>query len=148
MPNSNVIHLRNHQQNNPRKAGYIPMDFYSFKHRTFVAGPAGSRERWLAPHWVVGHSPFDDVLTGEEGHVVHIGNPQFVARWSYQDDELQKIRSGQHWLDDQLGLLIYEVCWVDGEPPVDWASWLLEACCAVAYAKGDIAERVVGEGTA
>lgn len=123
------------------------MDFYTFTHRTFISGPTPGKPRWLAPHWVVGHSPFDDVISSDAGHVVHIGTPSFVARWTYQPEQLAEMPPGQHLHDDELGLLVYEVSWVDLAPQ-EWQRWLLEACCAVAYARGEIAESIANEGTA
>jgi hypothetical protein len=144
MPNDNIIHIREFQRKSPRQAVFRPVDFYTFRHRTFPSGPAGTT-RWMAPHWVVGHSPFDELLTAEEGHLVHVGRPQFVARWSYQEERIAEGIKTQHWLDEELGLLIHEVSWLDA-PPADWATWLLEACCAVAYAKGDLAENMMTTG--
>jgi len=116
----------------------MPMDFYRFKHRTWMTTTTDGKPRWQAPCWVVGHSPFDSHMSAEEGHVVHTAAPRFVARWRY-DAECDA--GDGSYLDEDLALLIHEVTWLDA-PPAEERPWLLEA----AFARGEIAESLPDQG--
>ncbi len=115
-----------------------PLDFYRFRHRQ-ESVPSFQQGKPLArPLWIVGASPFDTVLTPEEeGHVVHLGNPQFTARWTMIDATIAQIAEPDYY-DEDLNILIYETILLGGASE-RIEEWLLEAVCAIAYTKGMIA---------
>lgn len=91
----------------------------------------------VRPLWIVGVSPFDPVIAHDSGHVVHLGEPRFTARWTMNAETMARI-SQPDFRDEELGIVLCEALSADGpDPPPD--AWLIEAACAVAYAKGLIA---------
>lgn len=92
------------------------------------------------PLWIVGFSPFDDVETDGEGHVVHLGAPRFVARWFIGDEPANPADtiSGITFNHPGLDITLCELVFLD-EPPPEFADWLTEAAAAIAHYRGDIA---------
>jgi len=119
----------------PQARRFAPMDFHRFRHTTWRHTPQGRRTAWNAPYWLVGVSPFEREMTDTDGHVVHLGSPRFVARWTFDDEKFHLGNGQRHFFDDELGLLIYEVSLLD-EFTVDLDEWLREAACAVAFSQG------------
>jgi hypothetical protein len=114
-----------------------PLDFYRFRHRNekvVVPGKKTVIERSL---WIVGVSPFDPCIADDSGHVVHLGEPRFTARWTMNPGTITAIGEPD-FHDEDLSIVLYEALSADGTdaPP---HAWLIEAACAVAYAKGLIA---------
>jgi hypothetical protein len=114
-----------------------PLDFYRFRHREEKILIPGKKLVLARPLWVVGVSPFDPVIADDAGHVVHLGDPRFIARWTMNPDTIAGI-SQPDFHDEDLNIVIYEALCADGDAPPA-AAWLMEAACAVAYAKGLIA---------
>lgn len=112
-----------------------PMDFHRFKHMTWRYKCSERMAEWSSPYWIVGVSPFDKHMFADEGHVVHLGRPRFVARWTMNETHFHLGNNQHHHFDDDLGLLIYEVSLLD-EFTADLPQWLFEAACAVAYSRG------------
>lgn len=119
----------------PAARHFAPMDFHRFRHTTWRHTPPGHRAAWNAPYWIVGVSPFDPDTTDCDGHVVHLGSPRFVARWTLDEEKFHYGNNQRHHFDEELGLLIYEVSLLD-EFTRDLEEWLLEAACAVAFSQG------------
>jgi hypothetical protein len=112
-----------------------PMDFYRFRHMTWRHRPLAQMTEWSSPYWIVGVSPFDQHTVEDQGYVTHLGSPRFVARWTMNEDSLHVANNQQHFFDDDIGLLVYEISLLD-EFTSDLDAWLFEAACAVAYSKG------------
>jgi len=113
------------------------LDFYRFRHREEKVSIPEKRTVILRPLWVVGVSPFDPVIADEAGHVVHLGEPRFTARWSMNPDTIARTAEPDFY-DEDLNIIIYEALCADANSaPID--AWLMEAACAVAYSKGLIA---------
>jgi hypothetical protein len=109
-----------------------PLDFHRFRHCNEKVLMPGEKTVILRPLWIVGVSPFDPVIADDSGHVVHLGEPRFTARWTMNRETIAAI--GQpDFHDEGLGLVLYEVLSGRDAPP---HAWLMEAACAVAYAKG------------
>jgi hypothetical protein len=85
----------------------------------------------------VGISPFDPATSPDQGHIVHLGTPRFVARWTMNEECFHDGKDQRTFFDDDLGLLIYEISLLD-EFTADLETWLHEAACAIAYSKGNI----------
>lgn len=117
----------------------LPPDFYRFKHRTWVYRTAANPKGWASPLWIVGHSPFDTIIGEQEGHVVHLSFPRFTARWSMDEARLEDALDQLHHYDDDAGILVFEVSFIDPYP-TGIEPWLREAACAVAFRKGLICE--------
>lgn len=116
-----------------------PTDFYRFRHRTWIQKDSGTSSiAWSSPYWVVGVSPFDEVIKSECGHVVHLGAPRFIARFSLEEVKLVSLRTQRFHYDEDLGIMLYEITPLDGATNVD--DWHLEAVCAIAYSLGLICE--------
>jgi hypothetical protein len=114
-----------------------PLDFYRFRHREEKVSIPERRMVILRPLWVVGVSPFDPEIADDAGHVVHLGEPRFTARWSMNPDTIARIAEPDFY-DEDLNIIIYEALrGGDNTAPID--AWLMEAACAVAYSKGLIA---------
>ena len=114
-----------------------PLDFYRFRHREEKVSIPGKRTVIARPLWIVGVSPFDPVITDDAGHVVHLGEPRFTARWTMNADIIAKIPQPDFY-DEDLNIVIYEaLCADQNGGPLD--AWLMEAACAVAYSRGLIA---------
>ncbi|MEJ0062466.1 MAG: hypothetical protein WDO70_04510 [Alphaproteobacteria bacterium] len=115
----------------------VPPDFYRFRHRYEMAESFGHKMAATRPLWIIGVSPFDPIISGDDGYVVHLGSPRFTARWSMDDNIINQIRSPDYF-DEDLNILIYETLLMD-ETTGDLEEWFLEAVCAVAYSRGLIA---------
>jgi hypothetical protein len=114
-----------------------PLDFHRFRHREEKVFIPKKRAVVARPLWIVGISPFDPVIADHSGHVVHLGEPRFTARWTMNPEVIAQVRE-QSFHDEDLGIVLYEALSAEGpDTPPD--AWLLEAACAVAYAKGLIA---------
>ncbi len=87
-----------------------------------------------SPLWVVGSSPFDAVRCDTEGHVAHLGEPRFVARWFHGEqpsnptDEI----SGIVYRDSDLKITVCEVVLFDRNLTA-FEQWLYEAVAAIAH---------------
>jgi hypothetical protein len=111
-----------------------PLDFYRFRHRNEKVLVPGKKTVIVRPLWIVGVSPFDPVIADDSGHVVHLGEPRFTARWTMNPGTITAIGKPD-FHDESLGIILYETLSADGQgAPAD--NWLIEAACAVAYAKG------------
>ncbi len=116
---------------------FCPMDFYRFRH-THEETPSFDQKRHAQrPLWIVGVSPFDPVLSEEDGFVVHLGNPRFTARWTMNEDMINQI-VGYDFHDEDLNIMLYETVLSEGTTD-NLEEWWIEAVCAVAYTKGLIA---------
>jgi hypothetical protein len=121
-----------------------PSDFYSFRHRTvsFINPQDPKRSAaWEMPLWIVGASPFDTVLAPDQGHIVHLAEPRFIARWIKGDIGRSDVdpTKQMNYYDEGLDILIYEISWLDKDAK-NIEDWLLEAAAAVAYTQGNLAE--------
>jgi hypothetical protein len=113
-----------------------PLDFHRFRHRNEKVCIPGKKTVIVRPLWIVGVSPFDPVIADDAGHVVHLGEPLFTARWTMNPDTIAAI-ARPDFRDEDLGIVLYEALSADSADVPD--PWLVEAACAVAYAKGLIA---------
>ena len=114
-----------------------PLDFHRFRHRNEKVFIPGKKTVIVRPLWIVGVSPFDPVIADDSGHVVHLGEPRFTARWTMNAETIAAIAQPD-FHDEDLGIVLYEALSAEGrDAPPD--TWLIEAACAVAYAKGLIA---------
>ena len=111
-----------------------PTDFYRFKHTTWNYKSIKDGA-WSAPLWMVGCSPFDDILHEDKGYVLHQGRPRFLARWTMIEEEFCRGKNQKHYFDEDLNILIYEVSLLD-EFTSNLDLWLDEAVCAIAHSKG------------
>lgn len=117
---------------------------YEFQHTTNLVA-RGENRAIETPLWVVGHSPFDEVQSMEEGYVVHLAPPRFIARW-YLGDEPENpsdLTSGITFHDEELELSLCELVFLDPDPQIDSLEedldpWLQEAMMAVAVWRGDM----------
>ena len=80
----------------------------------------------------------------DEGYVVHLAQPWFIARWSVGDEP----STGHQGLAEGLacvahGIELREVVWHD--QPIQARAWLIEACAAVAVQRGELI-RVESDG--
>ena len=41
---------------------------------------------FTTPLWIVGDNPFQEMQREDEGYVVHLAQPWFIARWSVGDE--------------------------------------------------------------
>lgn len=114
-----------------------PLDFYRFRHRQETVKSFGMKLPASRPLWIVGVSPFDPVISNDEGHVVHLGTPRFTARWTMCDESIAQLATPDYY-DEELNIAIYETILMEPAPE-RMEEWLLEAVCAVAYSKGMIA---------
>jgi hypothetical protein len=121
------------------KNSLAPSDFHRFGHRTKLFKNPFQSASWTMPLWIVGTSPFDPVISSEEGYVVHLGEPRFMARWAMGGPLDQKRYGKTELYDEDLGMSLYEVSHLD-QPSSDIQNWLVEAICAVAYSRGLISE--------
>jgi hypothetical protein len=112
------------------------LDCHRFRHRNEKVLVAGKKTVIERPLWIVGVSPFDPVIADDSGHVVHLGEPRFTARWT-MNPETTAVIAQPDFHDEDLGIVLYEALSHDGTGVPD--AWLIEAACAVAYAKGLIA---------
>ena len=119
----------------PTTGRFAPMDFYRFRHTTWRHTPLGQMAAWNAPYWIVGVSPFDREMIETDGHLVHLGRPRFVARWTLDEEKFHFGGNQRHFFDDDNGLLIYEISLLD-EFTEDLEEWLFEGACAVAFSRG------------
>lgn len=122
---------------------YMALDFYNFQHRVELikSSKFKAHKRVLLgerPLWIVGASPFDKVISPDEGHVVHVGKPRFTARWTMVEETLEQIPV-RDYFDEDLNIAIYEVIPMYGSAK-NIEDWLPEAAFAVAFFKGMIAE--------
>lgn len=115
----------------------FPLDFYRFRHRTKVIHSSSLQKSLELPLWIVGSSPFDVIINLEEGHVVHLDQPRFIARWSMCDQTMGQIDNPDFY-DEDLNIMLYETIPLD-KGGVSIEEWFDEAVCAVAYTKGLIA---------
>ena len=112
----------------------FPLDFYRFNHTEEHINHPGQRTIVKRPLWIVGVSPFDNEIVEDEGHVVHLGNPGFTARWTMNEEKFSLIES-PNYVDEDLNMIIHEVIPLGGsEMPEE--VWLLEAVCAIGYSRG------------
>lgn len=116
---------------------FSPLDFYRFRHSTELVQSSGEKLAIQRPLWIVGVSPFDPVHSGDGGYVVHLGNPQFVARWTMEDETIEQVQT-RDYFDEDLNILLYEVSHGAGVSDIP-DDWLMEAVQAVAYTKGLVA---------
>lgn len=116
---------------------FSPFEFYRFRHSTEFVQSSGEKRALQRPLWIVGVSPFDPVHSGEDGYVAHLGDPQFVARWTMEDETIEQIET-RDYFDEDLNILLYEVSHGAGVSDIP-EDWLLEAVQAVAYTKGLVA---------
>lgn len=115
----------------------FPLDYYRFRH-THESVQDPQQNRVVArPLWIVGTSPFDQVISEDCGFIVHLGVPQFTARWTMNDDTIRQI-SVFDFYDEDLNIMIYETILMNNNGE-RLHEWLVEAVCAVAYSKGTIA---------
>jgi len=121
-----------------RNPALAPVDFYRFRHTTELVSRPYQKVVIQRPLWIVGVSPFDTVTSPDEGHVVHLGAPQFTARWSMSDETIRQIATPDFY-DGDFNILIYETSMLNGDDAGRIQEWLVEAACAVAYTKGLIA---------
>lgn len=121
-----------------------PNNFYKFHHRTQeYSNPLDPQSGWLAPLWLIGNSPFDRVISPNTGHVAHLANPRFLARWKKCDaPDKSNTQNQLFYFDDELEILLFEISWQDKMPASekDINLWLLEAVSAIAYSLGEICE--------
>jgi hypothetical protein len=113
---------------------FFSLDFYRFRHNTEEIFVGGKRKTVTRPLWIVGVSPFDGVISSEEGYVVHLGAPRFTARWTMLDGTMGKIKAPDYY-DEDLNIMLYEAAPLD-DKTAEIEEWMLEAICAVAYSKG------------
>jgi hypothetical protein len=116
------------------------MDFYRFRHQHKHVNGSDKRTVLSQPLWIVGSSPFDEVISPEEGHIVHLGTPQFTARWTMDEETMDKLSkgTGSVFFEEDFGMMIYEIIPIGRKKNVS-EKWLLEAACAIAHAKGMLA---------
>ena len=110
---------------------------HTFRHTT-ERRDTGRGRSFETPLWVVGSSPFDAVKAEGEGHVVHLGEPRFVARWFAGDRPLNPTDnvSGIVYHDEELDITVCEVVVFD-EQRSAFDEWLVEATAAIARWRGD-----------
>lgn len=90
-----------------------PLDFHRFRHRNEKVSIPGRKTVILRPLWIVGVSPFDPAIADDSGHVVHLGEPRFTARWTMNPETIAAIaRPDFH--DEDLGIVLYEALSADG----------------------------------
>lgn len=67
--------------------------------------------------WVVGIDPSD--FADEQGYIVHRRPPEFIAKWTIEDDDFATL-SELVYTDaaEESALAIYDFEWID-EPPVE-----------------------------
>lgn len=112
----------------------FPLDFYRFNHTEEDVQQPGQKTILKRPLWIVGVSPFDNEIIEDEGHVVHLGNPRFTARWTMNENRFGQIDE-PNYVDEDLNIIIHEVIPLGGnEMPEE--VWLLEAVCAIGYSRG------------
>jgi hypothetical protein len=109
------------------------LDFHRFRHRNEKVCIPGKRAVIVRPLWIVGVSPFDPVIAGDAGHVVHLGEPRFTARWTMNPQTIAHVPEPD-FHDEDLDIVLYEALSADGTDAPH--AWLMEAACAVAYTKG------------
>ncbi len=111
----------------------------------WVPGPTGRVAHWgliVRPgakrRSTVFSSPFDTVKAEGEGHVVHLGEPRFVARWFAGDRPLNPTDtvSGIVYHNQELDITVCEVVVFD-EQRSAFDEWLVEATAAIARWRGD-----------
>jgi hypothetical protein len=117
-----------------RDPTFFSLDFYRFRHSTEDILPGGKKKTVARPLWIVGVSPFDEIISSEEGYVVHLGAPRFTVRWTMLNSTMARIRSPNYY-DEDLNIMLYEATPLDGKA-AEIEEWMLEAVCAVAYSKG------------
>lgn len=111
-----------------------PLDFHRFRHRNEKVSMPGNRAVILRPLWIVGVSPFDPVMADDSGHIVHLGEPRFTARWTMNPGTIAAIAQPD-FHDEDLGIVLYEA--VSAEcPDAPPDAWLLEAACARRLCQG------------
>ncbi len=90
-----------------------------------------------SPLWLVGSSPFDTVKTADEGHVVHLGEPRFVARWFHGDQPVNPTdaTSGIVYRDADHGVTVCEVVLFERSLTA-FEAWLYEAVAVIALWRG------------
>ena len=121
----------------------FPMDYYRFRHTHESIHNPQQKKTLNRPLWIVGISPFEPVISDESGYVVHLGVPQFTARWTMNDDIIQQLLAFDYY-DEDLNIMIYETLLLNNNGE-RLQEWLLEAVCAVAYSKGMIAVASIEE---
>ena len=109
----------------------------TFAHRfqhTVATVDVGYGAGFETPLWIVGSSPFDDAQTEDDGYIVHLEAPRFVARWFVGDKPEKRIDtlSGLTFHDPDLDITLCEVVWHD-EPTTDVSPWLCEAAAVIAH---------------
>ncbi len=140
--NGNARRMNSSYPKNILESNWIPPDFYRFRHRVENKRDPQTRRLMSTPLWIVGVSPFDEVICAEAGYVVHIGQPQFMARWSQKPDFIDSyIHEGElSYHDLDMNILVHDLSWFDEAEKASIQTWLLEAACAVAYSRGHICE--------
>ena len=99
---------------------------------------------FTTPLWIVGDNPFQEVQREDEGYVVHLAQPRFIARWYVGDEPSaggQDLAAGLTCVAHSIELR--EVVWHD--QPIQARAWLIEACAAVAVQRGELV-RVESDG--
>ena len=92
---------------------------------------------FTTPLWIVGENPFQDVQSEGEGYVVHLAQPQFIARWYVGDEPSTCHQDPAGGLTCVAhGIELREVVWHD--QPIQARAWLIEACAAVAVRRGEL----------
>ncbi len=118
-----------------------PPYFYNFKEREHTVVCMAEDASRTVPVWVVGFSPFDEVVGPDGGVLVRTQHPRFIARWGRGqaaiDTQLATKRPCH--IDDDLAIVIYDQAWLD-HPAHAEAMYLNEAAIVVGRTFGDVAE--------
>jgi hypothetical protein len=61
--------------------------------------------------WTIGGSSFDAELDYSNGHVVHIAEPRFLARWTMKESHFYNNADAAKasYYDEDTGIFIYEI---------------------------------------
>ena len=110
----------------------MPDAAHAFKHTT-----ERQRAGLDSPLWIVGSSPFDAVRVADEGHVVHLGAPRFIARWFFGDQPINPTdsKSGIVYRDAVREITVCEVVLFERSLSA-FEEWLYEAADAIALWRG------------
>ena len=108
---------------------------HRFQHTTIDLGTG-----FRSPLWIVGGSPFESIKTEQDGYVVHLGEPRFIARWFLGEEPSNPdidTLGGLTYCNPDLDITLCELV-LDSESPNNLKNWLFEACAAVAVWRGDL----------
>ena len=98
---------------------------------------------FTTPLWIVGDNPFQDMQREDEGYVVHLAQPRFIARWYVSGEPSTGHQAPEGLTCVAHGTELREVVWHD--QPIQARAWLIEACAAVAVRRGELV-RVESDG--